>query len=97
MSVKREIARGGWLVQRADEGALSIARNEWSDWIEVPISDVEQLIADLRSLAMPAPKPEVATPPEQVGACLKCGIRFDHGAMGYVCGDIACPLQARAT
>lgn len=66
MSVALTIDRGGWRMQ-AVEGALNIARSEWSDWITVRLADLPQFIADLNAaadfLAQPNSPIEVRTCP----------------------------------
>jgi hypothetical protein len=58
MTTKRTIERADrWLLTRTGE-TIEIARSVHSDWIEVRVSSVEQLVADLRSLAQPEPIPE---------------------------------------
>jgi acyl transferase domain-containing protein len=58
MTSRRTVEREGrWWLARVGE-TLQIARSDNSDWLTVPVREVEQLVADLRSLAAPEPIPE---------------------------------------
>lgn len=48
-TIKRE-EPGQWLLTREGE-KISIARSEHSDWLDVPVDAIPQLLADLKEFA----------------------------------------------